>query len=107
MKYFTKLFKAVELKHKEDFVLELLTKERSIEESIMLFENVKRKFNAEMLYKKEQIKKEAALIEKHCSTPKREYDPAFDIPISDKNYDIVDAKGVLTSEDGTPKYSTL
>ena len=92
MKYFTNLFKQVELKQKETFILELLTKDRTIEESISLFENVKMKFNAEMLLKKEQIKKDAALIEKHCTSTKREYDLAFDQKIPDVNYEIVDAK---------------
>lgn len=106
MNYFSQLFKTVELKNKETFVLELLTKDRTIEESIALFENVKMRFNAEMLLKKEQIKKEAALIEKHCSVPKREYDAAFDQKIPDVNYEIINASGVATSENGTPKYST-
>lgn len=105
MKYFTQLFKTLELKNKETFFLELLTKDRTIEESIALFENVKMRFNAEMLLKKEQIKKEAALIEKHCTAPKREYDPAFDKKIPDVDYEIISPNGVLENQDGTPKYS--
>ena len=58
-----KLFRNIEQKNKRQLINQLLTLDSTIEESVLLFENVKADFLFNLSQKQEQLKKETELIE--------------------------------------------
>lgn len=83
------LFRNIEQKNKAQLILELLTVESTIEESITLYNKVNADFMHKMAQEKQRLKKEENLI--NSIEKRKSYDPNFDKPISelDINYEIV------------------
>lgn len=81
MKLLFKIFRNIEQKNKAQLILELLTVESSIEESVTLYKKVKADFMYRMSLEKERLKKESILIDGINKT--KNYDPNFDKKLSE------------------------
>lgn len=62
-KILLRFFKQVELKNQTQLIIELLTIDKTPEESLALFENISTKFQAEMILKREQLRKTVKLLD--------------------------------------------
>lgn len=76
------LFKTIEQKNKQQLIVELLTVDSTIEESVTLFEKVKSDFLFKLSQKQDQIKNDLALIEELKSKHKIVVD-LYDINVTD------------------------
>jgi hypothetical protein len=62
-KLFLRFFKQVELKNQTQLIIELLTIDKTPEESLKLFETVKQRFDAEMIFKREKLRETVKLLD--------------------------------------------
>lgn len=81
---FKNLFRSIEQKNKRQLINELLTLDSTIEESILLFENVKADFLFKLSQKQDQLKKESELIES-LKEPKIIHE-LYDINVNDVQF---------------------
>lgn len=81
MKLLFKIFKNIEQKNKAQLILELLTVESTIEESVTLYNKVKADFLYKMKLEKERLRKESMLIDSIEKT--KSYNPDFDKKLSE------------------------
>lgn len=83
------IFRNIEQKNKAQLILELLTVESTIEESVTLYNKVKADFLYKMKLEKERLRKESMLIDGIEKT--KSYNPDFDKKLNEieTEYQIV------------------
>lgn len=85
------IFRNIEQKNKAQLILELLTVESTIEESVTLYDKVKADFLHKMALEKERLRKESELIDGINRVQR--YDPNFDKKLSEieTSFEIIKA----------------